>query len=432
MNRENEELKKQLESAKHIIHQREASIQDQMPPKDQNRFNDEVLDKDKEIRRLTKELDHERNKAKKRYFDKEYGKHYYRKIGQLKEIEEQQEQQKQQTNYGWENGYITFKQTLENDQMKMVQTMKMNEQFNKKNINLQQEIQELNLTRIDEYKIDGVLSESHEHLFKKDWAPTAQMSQMELTKALTSIKIPNNDRFLNHHDLTPTPTSQSSNLFSITEYDQDITRSYQPSFGIQLFEPSISKSLDPLFTNNKFNDKFKCKSNGTKSCLAIKRLIGLLKYCSENHANEMSILYEESKDWIIDHYSHLVSEHNNDGDLSILRRMAEDIGLQCDIINCKTAQNHWGIPANHMLVSTMDNDLKYFQDLMDQIHCHTLHVHAVGLRVDADTTSNIYKDITEKKRFLKESFGTDMARFDYNRFMVKMQRELNNCKGKAK
>ena len=132
---------------------------------------------------------------------------------------------------------------------------------------------------------------------------------------------------------------------------------------------------------------------------------------------------------------HLVTQHKDNADVSIMSHIAKINGLTCDFTNCSWAARHWGPKCNQMPQESSQIEdwirLNYFKGLMDQIHCHILHLYSVGLRVDRDVdATNIHSEIKKQKKAVQNFYGSDFHRFDEKRYDIAIEIHEPIHKGK--
>ena len=141
-----------------------------------------------------------------------------------------------------------------------------------------------------------------------------------------------------------------------------------------------------------------CRDDYTK-CMAIKRIIKMLKFYHNNHDNygEISKYLQDYKQYLISDYHHVLSDHLNEDKISKTQSDQEfkwiydqlnstannDMTYKntlCDIGECKIYSRNNRDRAK-INIDCDDEQLSMFIDIMDTIHCYFLHSVDIGYRI---------------------------------------------------
>eukprot|EP01084_Bolivina_argentea_P110286 196967_1 len=95
----------------------------------------------------------------------------------------------------------------------------------------------------------------------------------------------------------------------------------------------------------------------------------LIVYCTETCPTLLN-------DWI-----HVLMRHNTHGDLdAIFKTLTQQYHVECKMGGCIACLRHYR-NRRQIQVTETDELLIFYRNLLDQIHCHLLHLYDVGLRV---------------------------------------------------
>ena len=135
-----------------------------------------------------------------------------------------------------------------------------------------------------------------------------------------------------------------------------------------------------------------CDVESVMNCIALKRLISLLKIYDDKHSkyDEIDNYLQKYNTYLISDFHHILDMHLNEDRISaiesnnqfgiIYKQMTEMNDLSCDIENCKIYSRN-NRQRETMNIDCGDNKLAMFIDIIDSIHCYFLHSIDCGYRI---------------------------------------------------
>ena len=173
---------------------------------------------------------------------------------------------------------------------------------------------------------------------------------------------------------------------------------------------SLQQSITLVNDNNTSNalydeSKLHLSCDEYSKCKSVKLVIEALIYYqslnvtdnNEDHKAQLVELCNNKYPQIIDHYIHILDEHNNPNDLPKIQEFMQkkDEYMACNISNCQLLSRYHrdrrirtNTPNN-----TNNNDFVFWRDIMDQIHCFLCHIYDTGMRIHQN---EIINEIEEK------------------------------------
>lgn len=134
-----------------------------------------------------------------------------------------------------------------------------------------------------------------------------------------------------------------------------------------------------------------CNGNSGR-CIALERVISLLKFYNQNYQNYDAIAeyLEQYKHHLIEDYHHLLNEHVNEDKISKLKsnclfqmiynEITKVNNITCDVKNCKIYSRN-NRQREITKIQCKDKKLELFIDIIDTIHCYFLHSIDIGYRI---------------------------------------------------
>eukprot|EP01084_Bolivina_argentea_P280657 480002_1 len=112
---------------------------------------------------------------------------------------------------------------------------------------------------------------------------------------------------------------------------------------------------------------------------------------NEDDNHKLVLLCEKQYKSILDDFIHLIQNHNNDSDLNQIWKLAitQHDFVKCDINKCASKERYYRDRRNNKQHKMEDENVIFYRDLLDQIHCFIFHLYDSGLRIKK-------KDITAK------------------------------------
>eukprot|EP01083_Nonionella_stella_P257467 881273_1 len=133
-------------------------------------------------------------------------------------------------------------------------------------------------------------------------------------------------------------------------------------------------------------------------CIVVQRLVVMLSYYQklnvQNSIDSQAIFMTFINDIytnILDDYSHLVKEHNND--LEAINKVLKEqkVFEACDVTKCRFTSRHQSRNTmNAMKKRSMDPVVQFYAELLDSIHFYLIHLFECGLRTERVNPNDTY------------------------------------------
>eukprot|EP01084_Bolivina_argentea_P024082 44934_1 len=218
----------------------------------------------------------------------------------------------------------------------------------------------------------------------------------------------------------------------------------------QKYGNDTNAALDWIVKQQKLIDKLPaddvCQRNDISNCIALKRIIPILKYYHHNYNKFISLhkYLDASKTHLLSDYHHILDKHLNDDKCSqancnaqfakIYELILKKSGLSCDINKCKIfVRNNRDIENSKQRITDCDDqNLAVYIDILDNIHCYFFHSVDIGCRIINSNHTNQIHDtdmihikslLASKRDFMEKVRGRH--RKLYNRFTTKLTQNKN-------
>eukprot|EP01084_Bolivina_argentea_P051376 94496_1 len=179
-------------------------------------------------------------------------------------------------------------------------------------------------------------------------------------------------------------------------------------------------------SDDEYNDisKSRVKNNCMCSeCKSIDRLIEAVNYYESLTNDKLSLIEycHNSYTMLLDDYIHFVTNHNNETDLDfmfnklITTKENDDVSTYCNQIHCSYLRRHHRqrrIGDNHTLEH--DDELLFYIDLFDSIHCFAYHLY--------DKTPRIMRQQNDTNDY-KEQYNSKDETSSNNKFLINVQED---------
>eukprot|EP01084_Bolivina_argentea_P049313 90713_1 len=166
--------------------------------------------------------------------------------------------------------------------------------------------------------------------------------------------------------------------------------------------------------NNRYEEECLANMSSIKDgCNQTKRIVDALKYYESlnivsNEKDKLKLVkyFHETYKSLLDDYIHIVVEHNNRNDLD---QIYDLLATNCNIQHCLVCVRHFRNRNNDKYVQ-QDQELIFYRDILDTIHCYLLHLYDTALRVRVDSATdeeyNNDNNVDDSASFIDNKFSS--------------------------